>query len=86
MRMMEQARGAPTLASSANIGAFNLGNAGGAWLAGLTIDAGWGYTAPSWVGAALVATGLVVALLAGRLDRRAARASRGDAALLTTTS
>jgi DHA1 family inner membrane transport protein len=86
MRMMEQARGAPTLASAANIGAFNLGNAGGAWLAGLTIDAGWGYTAPSWVGAALVATGLVVALLAGRLDRRAARASRGDAALLTTTS
>ena len=29
-----------------------------AWLAGRALDAGWGYTAPSWVGAALVAGGL----------------------------
>lgn len=74
-RMMQQAEGAPTLASAANIGAFNLGNAAGAWLAGLTLDAGWGYTSPSWVGAGLVAAGLAAALLSGRLDRRAATAA-----------
>ena len=83
-RTMEQAAGAPTLASAANIGAFNLGNAGGAWLAGLTIDAGWGYTAPSWVGAALAAAGLGTALLSGRLDRRTAPAT-GDPRILPTS-
>jgi DHA1 family inner membrane transport protein len=82
-RMMQQAEGAPTLASAANIGAFNLGNAGGAWLAGRALDAGWGYTSPSWVGAALVVAGLAVALLAQRLDRRA---SAAGARLLRTTN
>ncbi|MEW2350951.1 hypothetical protein AB0904_25190, partial [Streptomyces sp. NPDC006684] len=31
------------------IGAFNLGNALAAWLGGLVIDAGFGYTSPNWV-------------------------------------
>lgn len=69
MRVLTKAAGAPALASAANIGAFNLGNALGAWLAGLTIDAGYGYTAANWVGAALAATGLGVAVLSGLLDR-----------------
>ena len=47
--------GAPTLASGANIAAFNLGNALGAWIGGLTIAAGLGYTSPIWVGAAITA-------------------------------
>ena len=42
----------PTLASGANIAAFNLGNALGAWLGGVTITAGLGYTSPIWAGAA----------------------------------
>ena len=75
-RMMEHARGAPTLASAANIGAFNVGNALGAWLAGQAIDRGGGYTAPSWVGAALVAAGLSIALVSGWIDRRDALARR----------
>ncbi len=69
-RVMDKAKGAPALASAANIAAFNLGNAVGAYLGGLTISHGLGYTAPNWVGAALAVTGLAVALTSGLLDRR----------------
>ncbi len=69
-RVMDKATGAPALASAANIAAFNLGNAIGAYLGGLTIEHGLGYTAPNWVGAALAASGLAVALISGLLDRR----------------
>ncbi|WP_206795258.1 MFS transporter [Amycolatopsis sp. MtRt-6] len=68
-RVLAKAEGAPALASAANIAAFNLGNAGGAWLGGQAIDAGLGYTAPNWIGAALAAAGLAVALVSGLLDR-----------------
>ncbi|OXH82815.1 MFS transporter, partial [Burkholderia multivorans] len=34
-RVVEKAASAPHLASTLNIGAFNVGNAGGAWLGGL---------------------------------------------------
>ncbi len=68
-RVMDKAAGAPALASAANIAAFNLGNAIGAYLGGLTIEHGLGYTAPNWVGAALAASGLTVALTSGLLDR-----------------
>ena len=70
-RVLDQARGAPTLASAANIGAFNLGNALGRWLGGLVIAAGLGYTAPTWVAALLGTAGLALAVLSGTLDRRA---------------
>ncbi|MEV7420462.1 MFS transporter [Streptomyces sp. NPDC089919] len=70
-RVLDQAAGAPTLASAMNIGAFNLGNALAAWLGGLVITAGHGYTAPSWVGAALAAGALLLALTSGALERRA---------------
>lgn len=49
-RVMQYADHAPTLASGANIAAFNLGNALGAWIGGLTIAAGLGYTSPIWAG------------------------------------
>ncbi|WP_433310797.1 MFS transporter [Micromonospora chersina] len=70
MRIMRYARRAPTLASGANIAAFNVGNALGAWLGGLTIDAGLGFTAPIWAGAGLTLVGLAVLLLAERQARR----------------
>ncbi|MET8908122.1 MFS transporter [Micromonospora sp. NPDC004551] len=70
MRIMKYARQAPTLASGANIAAFNVGNALGAWLGGLTIDAGLGYTAPIWAGAGLTLLGLAVLLAAERRARR----------------
>ncbi|MEU1686801.1 MFS transporter [Micromonospora sp. NPDC005707] len=70
MRIMKYARQAPTLASGANIAAFNVGNALGAWLGGLTIDAGLGFTAPIWAGAGLTLLGLGVLLVAERHVRR----------------
>ena len=70
-RVMAKAEGAPALASAANIAAFNLGNAGGAWLGGQAIESGLGYTAPNWIGAVLAAAGLAVALVSGLLDRKA---------------
>ncbi|RII11875.1 Inner membrane transport protein YdhP [Streptomyces sp. YIM 130001] len=75
-RILDQASGAPTLASAMNIGAFNLGNALSAWLGGLVIAAGLGYTAPNWVGAALAASALVLAVVSSTLERRGAAGSR----------
>ncbi|MFE4691630.1 MFS transporter [Streptomyces sp. NPDC056749] len=69
-RVLDQAAGAPTLASAVNIGAFNLGNALSAWLGGIVIAAGFGYTAPNWVGAALAASALLLAVLSGSIERR----------------
>ncbi|WP_084963645.1 MFS transporter [Thermoactinospora rubra] len=71
-RVLDAAGGAPTLASAANIGAFNVGNALGSFAAGLTIDAGFGYTAPAWTAAVLGLVGLATAGLAGRQARRSA--------------
>jgi DHA1 family inner membrane transport protein len=64
LRVLSNASHAPTLASGANIAAFNLGNALGAWLGGLTIAAGLGYTSPLWVGAAMTVGALIVVLVA----------------------
>ncbi|MFE9409297.1 MFS transporter [Streptomyces sp. NPDC006704] len=69
-RVLDQAAGAPTLASAVNIGAFNLGNALSAWLGGIVIAAGFGYTAPNWVGAALAASAVVLAVVSSVLERR----------------
>ncbi|WP_219413361.1 MFS transporter [Pseudonocardia nigra] len=69
-RVLDAAGSAGTLASAMNIGAFNLGNAVGAWLGGVAISAGLGFTAPNAVGAGMAVAGLVVALVAVALDRR----------------
>lgn len=71
-RIMHYAGGAPTLASGANIGAFNVGNALGAWAGGLGIATGLGYTSPIWIGAAITASALVVMVIAVALARRPA--------------
>ncbi|MFD8193296.1 MFS transporter [Streptomyces wuyuanensis] len=72
-RVLDQASGAPTLASAVNIGAFNLGNALAAWLGGIVIAAGLGFTAPNWVGALLAGSALVLAVLSSALERRNGR-------------
>jgi DHA1 family inner membrane transport protein len=57
------------MASSAAVSAFNLGNAGGAYLGGLAISAGFGFAATPLVGAAMEAGAIVVggtALILGR--------------------
>lgn len=68
-----RAAGAPTLASAVNIGLFNLGNAIGAWVGGLVIAAGLGYSAPNWAGALLSIGALVLAAISGMLDRKDAQ-------------
>jgi len=70
MRIMTYAGAAPTLASGANIAAFNVGNALGAWLGGLAITAGLGYTSPLWTGAGLTLAALLVLGVAERAARR----------------
>ncbi|MFI6433290.1 MFS transporter [Rhodococcus oryzae] len=71
MRIMNYAAQAPTMASGANIAAFNVGNALGAWLGGVAIAAGFGFVSPIWIGAAVTAAGLGVLLIATRVDRGA---------------
>ena len=75
---MSVASDAPSLASSINIGAFNLGNAIGAALGGGVISAGLGYAWVSIAGAGMAAGGLALVLLTrGRSDDQGAdQASR----------
>ena len=70
MRVMNYATAAPTLASGANIGAFNVGNALGAWAGGVTITAGLGYTSPVWAGAGITLLGLSVMVFAAAAAKR----------------
>ncbi|MGA4877630.1 MFS transporter [Streptomyces lydicamycinicus] len=79
-RVMDQAASAPTLASAGNIAAFNFGNALAAWLGGIVISAGLGYTAPNWVGALMTVAALGVAIFASALERRQAGRGRMVAA------
>lgn len=76
-RIMNYAGTAPTLASGANIGAFNVGNALGAWAGGVGIAAGLGYTSPIWIGATITAVALVVMIIAAA----AARGSHASTAM-----
>ncbi|MEP6565417.1 MAG: MFS transporter, partial [Mesorhizobium sp.] len=74
MWVLEKAQGAgQSLASSFNIAAFNLGNAGGAWLGGVVIAHGPGLSAVSWVAALLPLSALAVAGLALRLEKNGER-------------
>jgi len=50
---------APNLVSTLNIGAFNLGNALGAWAGGLVIDAGLGLTRVPFAAAAFALAGIL---------------------------
>ncbi|MFC9091848.1 MFS transporter [Streptomyces sp. NPDC057072] len=70
LMVMEKASAGPSLASSANQAAFNLANAGGAWIGGLALAAGFGVTSPALAGAALAVLGLAVAGVAPAVDRR----------------
>ncbi|MET8689637.1 MFS transporter [Streptomyces sp. NPDC004732] len=70
LMVMEKAAAAPSLASSANQGAFNLANAGGAWIGGLALAANLGVTSPAVTGALLAVLGLAVAGVAYVVDLR----------------
>ncbi len=68
MRVVEKATAAPNLASTLNIGAFNVGNAGGAWLGGLAIGRGYGLDTLPWVAAAVTVVALLLTWIAARMD------------------
>ncbi|GGD36966.1 MFS transporter [Pseudoxanthomonas indica] len=72
--VLKQAGAAQSLASSLNIGAFNLGNALGAWLGGVVIAHGAGLTRLTWVGALVPLSAFVVALIAVRVQGRTSTA------------
>jgi DHA1 family inner membrane transport protein len=74
LRLMEVAGDAQMLGAALNHSALNAANALGAWLGGVVIAAGHGYTAPSLVGAALAGAGLVALAASAALRRRELRA------------
>jgi MFS transporter, DHA1 family, inner membrane transport protein len=67
-RIVDQAKGAPNLASTLNQGAFNLGNALGASLGGIMLTEGVSYRYLSLGSAAVVSVALFVVLLAFRVE------------------
>ncbi|MGW3357262.1 MFS transporter [Streptomyces bungoensis] len=84
LMVMEKAAAGPSLASSANQAAFNLANAGGAWIGGLALAAGYGVTSPALAGAALAVLGLGVAGVAYGVDRRREVALAGAGRVVAT--
>jgi DHA1 family inner membrane transport protein len=68
-RIVDQAKGAPNLASTLNQGAFNLGNALGASLGGIMLTEGVGYRYLSLGSAAVASVALLVAFIALRVER-----------------
>ena len=79
-RILDQGSAAPTLASALNIGAFNLGNALAAWLAGLVLASGADVSRANLVGAGMALAALATALLSAGLERRAVGDRPGEAA------
>ncbi|MBS4074298.1 MFS transporter [Ameyamaea chiangmaiensis] len=67
-RVVLTAREAPNMASTLNQGAFNLGNAIGAWLGGLVVPTAWSYGALPLVAAVLAAVALALTWRAWRDD------------------
>ncbi len=69
-RLMDVAAEAQTLAAASNHSAFNIANALGAWLGGLVISWGWGFSATGYVGAFLSLLGLIVFLISVAIEKK----------------
>ena len=70
MRVAGEAWQARNLASTINVGAFNFGNAVGAWIGAVALIHGEPYDRLPWIGAALAAVALVLTVVSYRLDGR----------------
>ena len=70
MRVVDEAIEAPNLAATLNQGAFNLGNASGAWFGGLAVSAGYAYRALPLLGAVMALLGLGLTVLSYGLERQ----------------
>ena len=73
MLMIKSAKESEMLASSVNQAAFNIANAVGAYLGGLPIAAGYGYTAPELVGACLAFGGILLSISVMLLRKKRAK-------------
>ncbi|WP_370173228.1 MFS transporter [Sphingobium abikonense] len=71
-RLMDVAGDAQTLAAALHHSAFNIANAIGPWLGGLSIAAGHGLVSTGWIGSGLALGGLAVFLIAITIQRRSA--------------
>ncbi|WP_345458083.1 MFS transporter [Nocardioides marinquilinus] len=81
LRLMDVAGDAQTLGAALNHASLNVANALGAWLGGLVIAAGAGYRAPALVGVGLSVAGVLVVLVANRMQAaHAARTAQRPAA------
>jgi DHA1 family inner membrane transport protein len=81
MRVVDEAVEAPNLAATLNQGAFNLGNAAGAWLGGIAISAGWSFRDLPLLSAAVTVVALGFTGFSFFLDR-----PRGGMAAAGTTT
>jgi len=72
VRLMHVAGDAQMLGAALNHSALNIANGLGAWVGSVVIAAGFGYRAPSLVGAALAAGGLVIFAVGLAQSRRTA--------------
>ncbi|MGD8194224.1 MFS transporter [Herbiconiux sp. P18] len=72
-RLMDVSHNAQSIAAALNHSSLNIGNTLGAFLGGVVIAAGLGYTAPAFVGVGLAALGLVVLLVSFAVDRSRAQ-------------
>jgi DHA1 family inner membrane transport protein len=70
LRLMDVAGDARTLGAAMNHASLNVANALGAWLGGLVIAAGYGYTATAVVGVALSVAGFLVIVVSARVQLR----------------
>lgn len=87
VKLMDASPDAPSLAASSNHSSLNVANGAGAWLGGLAIAAGWGYTSTAWVGVALSVAGLAIAVAALVYERRSlTRATTNQAMLMASTA
>jgi DHA1 family inner membrane transport protein len=69
MRVVDEADEAPNLAATLNQGAFNLGNATGAWLGGVAISAGWSFRDLPLLAAAVSLLALAISAFSYALER-----------------
>ena len=84
--VVEAAADAPNLASTLNQGAFNFGNATGAWIGGIALDAGVGYAHLPWLGAAVAVAALLLTLVARGGGAELAKATAPTAAIPGTVA
>jgi DHA1 family inner membrane transport protein len=70
MRVVNEAAFAPNLASTINQGAFNFGNATGAWIGGVALTRGVAYDQLAWISVGLAIAAFIFSVYSYWLDGR----------------